>query len=239
MTPASPVTGSQTPLQQSDATLQSAVGIPHESDPVLVPPPPSGFAPKTLPTHWPALHVPEQQSKPFAQGPPASLHASEPGAPSAAFPGPPHAPLVQTSTQHWSAVLHEVAMLPQVPLRVWPSPFVNVLPSPPASPPAPMTAASSPPQWQRVIATTTNPAHKVLKKLVVFIRRSPRSRLTAHASVHRRAGRLPVCESVGTTALGVTKFCQPARITTSSRDSERLRSPSLASSGGAATSRRS
>jgi hypothetical protein len=71
MTPAWPVTGSQSPLQHWGLCVHAAAGARHAPAPPPVPP-------GELPMHCPLVHVPEQQSKPSAQGPPLGLQAFGP-----------------------------------------------------------------------------------------------------------------------------------------------------------------
>jgi hypothetical protein len=142
MTPASAVTGSQRPLQQSGPIVQLASGAPQVPAPVA--PSPPGPPVRALPTHPPPLQVPEQQSKPVAHAPSAGLHALAAGAapggasvPTAAAP-PPQAPALQAPTQQSEAATHAAPIVAQVARA--PAPLVGppnpVLPeaSVPASP---------------------------------------------------------------------------------------------------------
>ena len=79
MTPAMPVTGSQSPLQHWLPVVHAVVGPMHAT---ALPAPPSPPPPTSvLPTHLPPLQVPEQQSKPFAQTASAMLQAFAPASP--------------------------------------------------------------------------------------------------------------------------------------------------------------
>ncbi len=158
MTPASPVTGSQRPLQQSGPIVQAAAGA------LQLPPPPApsvaGPPPRTLPTQTPLVHVPEQQSKPVAHAPAAPLHALAGAAPGpesvATTPGlPPHTFPVQAPTQQSEGLVHPAPIVehePAVPMGPPPGPPKVVLaaPSAPASPPRRLELL--PPQQTRAVA---------------------------------------------------------------------------------------
>jgi hypothetical protein len=97
MTPAWPVTGSQSPLQQSGPVLQAPAGPVHAT-PVDAEPPPPADDPAP-PAHAPPLHVPEQQSKPTAHIAPSPPQA-DPGTVTTTPPEQTplaHAPLQQSA----------------------------------------------------------------------------------------------------------------------------------------------
>jgi hypothetical protein len=192
-TPAWPVTGSHRPLQHCGLDVQLVVGARHEPPP----PPASLLGPATLPTQALPVHVPEQQSKPRAHAPPATLHAFVP--PSVAL-APPQTLALQAFTQHCEA---DVQPAPSV-LQVAPESLNVAEPSSPAPPSSPVTTAalSLPPQL-----AVTNTAHASGRTAATrrFIHQlacmsapsfSPVLRASTIACTHREPSRDEVAEIV-------------------------------------------
>ncbi len=152
MTPACPVTGSHSPLQQSGPVVQVAAGAP-QLPPALASPP-AGAPPSTAPMHALLAHVPEQQSKPAAHEPPAPLQAlvgatpgAVPSAPLAAVP--PHTFPVQAPTQQSEADTQPAPMLRQ---DAAPSTPAKVEPIGEPAPPSPRATLELLPPQQSIVA---------------------------------------------------------------------------------------
>ena len=97
MSPACPVTGSHSPLQQARDVVQLAPGTRQTpADPAA-----STKLTAGAPAHRPPVHVPEQQSKPCWQGPSAALQVRVVTLLVAVGALPPQAWAVHAPTQHW------------------------------------------------------------------------------------------------------------------------------------------